>query len=196
MAEDYSSILEGVYGADPLQSWLPSIPLGSHEVMLTAMKIKKSKKEMGNIVEGDFSIVLSDTLKVGVEHGWSWMINAPGYQGTYAKQRLQAFFKTAVECLGETPTDQLVRETGASLFAPSQSGRGLRFKINVTHAVNNKTGMPLFRKDGVTPVGNADWRPIAQTLEQLASQRATLDGKTVVATEETGTKKFAGLKKA
>lgn len=167
---EYDAIFEGIENAKPISTWTKNLAVGTHTVALAKYRIKKSDKEMGNIVEADFVVLESTAHEQGEKRGWAWFIDAPGWTGKYNTSRAKDFLKEMGKCIGDSrPT----KDIGADFVSKKQNGRGTQIKVVVT-PVFNDDGSPKLRKNG-EPVTNAEWTAIPQSLEDVAEMRSQLD---------------------
>lgn len=162
---DLDNVFSGVQNAKALGSFTPNLVNGDHTVLVKRFNVKESQKGKGKIVEADFHIVDSTTDTVGSTKGWPWFIGAGGFQGEYAMSRLKDFMEAVQKCIGDTGP---ISETGKLLAGPQQAGRGLMLKCSV---FNGKA-----KKDGNGYYQEIKWTAVPQTLEDIAKNRAKLDG--------------------
>lgn len=163
---DYNAIFMGISAAKPINNYAARIPVGQHRVMLKRYAVKPSQQGNGIIVEADF--VLSST---GETRGWAWFPTSAGWAGAYEQGRSKEFLEACAACIGDKRDVALV---GPDLAGPQQKGRGLILQCEVTAQVDAATGAPKTNKKG-QPLLNIVWKPVQQTLEQLAANRAKLD---------------------
>lgn len=168
---EFDAIFEGIENAKPISTWAKNLGIGTHTVVLTGYRVKKSEKEFGNIVEADFVVLESTTHTENEERGWAWFIDAPGWTGKYNQARAKDFLKEAGKCIGD---ERSTKEIGADFVSKKQAGRGLQMKVVITGVLGDD-GQPRLRKNG-DQITNAEWTAIPQTLADVAELRAQLDG--------------------
>lgn len=171
MSNDLDAIFEGIDSAKPISTWTKNLQPGTHVVVLTEYRRKKSDKEMGNIIEADFIVLESDVHDEGETRGWAWFIDAPGWTGKYNKYRAKDFLQQMGACIGD---ERDTKAIGADFVSKEQKGRGTKIKVVVTPVMDDN-GEPRRRKNGEV-IANAEWIPIEQTLDEVQEMRAQLEG--------------------
>ncbi len=161
---DYDSVLKGVNEANAGGSRLESLPVGTHNLVLKGMSVGVSKKDGNTRVEGEFLVAESTSAKANETLGWVWFTGSKGFAGAYAKTALKEFLAAGGECIGDARDPESI---GADFLCPAQKARGLNICAVIKHSHKKD-------KDG-KPYLEISWKPVTQTLEQVAATRAELD---------------------
>lgn len=168
---DYSSIFTGIAKSKPMGGgYSPRLGLGHHKLALKSYKVKDSTKGQGQFLEAEFVVLESNTHEPGDTRGWVWFINAPGPWGpAYEQDRAKKFLEAVGACVGD---DSPVEVIGANLAGPDQAGKGLIIEVEITPQGGKSAGKVNSRGE---PYTNAFWKPVKQTIEELAASRAELE---------------------
>lgn len=171
MSGDYSNIFKGIGAAKSMGGgYAPRLGLGHHRLALKSYKVKDSTKGQGQFLEAEFVVVQSNTHEQGESRGWVWFINAPGPWGpAYEQDRAKKFLEAVGASLG---VDAPVENIGADLAGPDQAGVGLIIDVDIMPQGGKSAGKLNARGE---PYTNAFWKPVKQSLEDLAASRAELE---------------------
>lgn len=168
--QDYSNIFRGIASAKSMGGgYAERLGIGTHKVALKSYKVKDSTKGMGQFLEAEFVVLESTTHKAGESRGWVWFINAKDWSGAYEQDRAKKFLEAVGACVGD---DSPVEVIGANLAGPDQAGKGLVLEVTVAPQGGKNAGKTNSKGELYT---NIYWRPVSQTLEDLASQRAEIE---------------------
>lgn len=179
--QDYSNIFTGIAKAKSMGGggYAERLGVGRHRVALKSYKVKESSKGGGNFLEAEFVILESTSHDAGETRGWVWFINAAGpWAPAYEQDRAKKFLEAVGACVGD---DSPVEVIGANLAGPNQAGKGLILEVSVTPQTGKNAGKTNSRGE---PYTNIYWKPVAQTLEQLAEQRAEIEAMDGAAAQE------------
>ncbi len=170
--QDYSNIFTGIAKAKSMGGggYAERLGIGRHRVALKSYKVKESTKGAGNFLEAEFVVLESNTHEAGESRGWVWFINAAGpWAPAYEQDRAKKFLEAVGACVGD---DSPVEVIGGNLAGPAQAGKGLILEVTVSPQTGKNAGKTNARGE---PYTNIYWKPVAQTLEQLAEQRAEIE---------------------
>lgn len=186
---DYSNIFGKIGAAKPMGGgFAQRLGLGTHRLALKSYKVKDSTKGQGQFLEAEFVVVKSSTHPTGETRGWVWFINAPGaWAGAYEQARAKAFLETVGACIGDESPVEVI---GAGLAGPNQGGKGLVIEVEITPQGGKNAGKLNQRGE---PYTNATWKPVKQTLEELAASRVEIDNIVVEAPATQPVKTGLGL---
>lgn len=169
---DYSNIFQKIGSAKPMGTgYAQRLGLGRHKLALKSYKVKQSSKGGGEFLEAEFLVIDSTTHQPGETRGWVWFINASGPWGAaYEQDRAKKFLEAVGQCVGD---DSPVEVIGANLAGPNQAGRGIVIEVEIAPQGGKNAGKVNQRGE---PYTNSFWKPVKQSLEDLAASRAELDG--------------------
>lgn len=168
--QDYSNIFKGIASAKSMGGgYADRLGLGNHKVALKSFKVKDSTKGQGQFLEAEFVILESTTIPAGQTRGWAWFINADGWSKAYEQDRAKKFLEAVGACVGD---DSPVEVIGGNLAGPDQAGKGLILEVSVVPQTGKNAGKTNAKGE---PYTNIYWRPVPQTLEDLASQRVEVE---------------------
>lgn len=168
---DYSGLWATVGRAKSMGGgYAPKLEIGNHRLALKNLKVKDSTKGLGQYVEAEFVVVESTVHAQGESRGWVWFINASGqFAAAYEQDRLKKFCEAAGACLGDNSPPEVI---GAALAGPDQNGMGLIIDCSVQPQTGKNAGKTNSRGELYT---NIYWKPVKQSLEDLAASRAELE---------------------
>ena len=179
--QDYSNIFTGIAKAKSMGGggYAERLGIGTHRVALKSYKVKESTKGAGQFLEAEFVILESDTHRAGDTKGWVWFINAAGpWAPAYEQDRAKKFLEAVGACVGD---DSPVEVIGGNLAGPNQAGKGLILEVTISP----QTGKNAHKRNARgEPYTNIYWKPVAQTLDELASQREQVEAMEVATVEE------------
>lgn len=167
---EYDQIFAGIETSKPINNFASRLGVGRHRVVMTRYAVKESQKGLGKIIEADFQILESSKEPVGETRGWAWFPNQGGLPGQYAQARAKEFIEVVKASIGD---QNPVGAVGGALASKEQHGRGLVLDVEI-QIPTNPDGSPKLSKAG-SPVSNAFWSPVTQTLGDIAAMRAKLD---------------------
>jgi hypothetical protein len=169
---NYSNVFSSIARAKSMGGggYAERLGIGTHRVALKSYKVKDSNKGMGQFLEAEFVIINSNTHQAGETRGWVWFINAPGqFSAAYEQDRAKKFLEAVAASVGDnSPVDEI----GGNLAGPNQAGKGLMLDVTVAPQGGKNAGKTNAKGELYT---NIYWKPIEQTLEQLASQREEIE---------------------
>ncbi len=189
---DYSNIFSGIAKSKSMGGgYAQRLGMGHHRLAIKSYKVKDSTKGTGQFIEAEFVVVQSTTHEQGETRGWVWFINAQGQWGAaYEQDRAKKFLEAVGACVGD---DSPVDVIGANLAGPDQAGRGLIIEVDITPQGGKNAGKLNQRGE---PYTNSFWKPVTQSIDDIAASRAELDSlepKTPVQTTQTPAPKGLGL---
>lgn len=169
---DYSNIFGSIARAKSMGGggYAERLGLGNHRVALKSYKVKESTKGGGSFLEAEFVILASNTYKPGETRGWVWFINASGqWAAAYEQDRAKKFLEAVGQCVGD---DSPVEVIGGNLAGPNQAGKGLILDVTISPQTGKNAGKTNSKGE---PYTNIYWKPIEQSLEDLARQREEIE---------------------
>lgn len=171
MSGDYSNIFRTIGSAKSMGTgYAQRLGLGKHKLALKSYKVKDSSKGGGQFLEAEFLVLESTTHEQGETRGWVWFINAAGPWGAaYEQDRAKKFLEAVGACVGD---DSPVEVIGANLAGANQAGRGLIIEVDIVPQGGKNAGKVNQRGE---PYTNSFWKPVKQSLEDLAASRAEID---------------------
>lgn len=171
MGNDYSNIFGPIGRAKSMGGgFAQRLGIGSHKLVLKSYKVKDSAKGQGSFLEAEFLVVNSSVHEAGESRGWVWFINAPGqWAAAYEQDRAKKFIETIGACVGDNSPVEVL---GAALAGPDQAGTGIIVDVEIAPQGGKNAGKTNGRGE---PYTNAYWRPVSQTLEEVAAQRAEVE---------------------
>jgi hypothetical protein len=169
---DYNNIFKTIGSAKSMGGgYAPRLGLGHHRLALKSYRVKDSTKGQGQFLEAEFVVINSTTHEQGESRGWVWFINAPGPWGpAYEQDRAKKFLEAVGACVGDESSVDVI---GANLAGADQAGRGLVIEVDITPQGGKSAGKVNSRGE---PYTNAFWKPVKQTIDDIAASRAELDG--------------------
>jgi hypothetical protein len=170
--KDYSNIFTGIAKAKSMGTggYAERLGIGTHRVALKSYKVKESTKGQGNFLEAEFVVLSSNTHKEGETRGWVWFINAAGpWAPAYEQDRAKKFLEAVGACVGD---DSPVEVIGGNLAGPDQAGKGLILEVTISPQGGKNAGKMNSKGE---PYTNIYWKPVPQTLDQLAEQREMIE---------------------
>lgn len=172
MGNDYSHIFGKVGSAKSMGGgFAPRLGLGNHRLALKSYKVKESTKGMGQFLEAEFIVVKSTTHNPGETRGWVWFVNAPGaFAAAYEQDRAKKFIEAVGACVGDTSAVEVL---GGALAGQDQAGVGILIDVSINPQGGKNAGKMNARGELYT---NAIWAPVTQSLEEVAAQRAEIEG--------------------
>lgn len=170
--QDYSNIFTGIAKSKSMGGggYAQRLGLGNHRVALKSYKVKESSKGGGQFLEAEFVVLSSSSHEAGETRGWVWFINAAGpWAPAYEQDRAKKFLEAVAACVGD---DSPVEVVGGNLAGPSQAGKGLILDVTISPQTGKNAGKLNAKGE---PYTNIYWKPVAQTLEDLARQREEIE---------------------
>lgn len=164
---EFDKLFDDIMHAKPVGNYLPRLPVGRHLLAIKRYNGKNTDRGMGVILEADFVVLQSNTLKPGDLRGNPWFPQAPGEQGNYESARVVEFLAAVGGGVGDPRSTKMI---GASLVDGTYVG--VQILAEVTAALE---------KDGVTqkrskkknePMFNISWGSVPnQTQETVSAVR-------------------------
>lgn len=211
----FGNLFTGVKKAKKGSNYKPRLPMGQHTVLLKKYGPKATSKEDsavgGHFIESSWLIAATNSTdpKEGCKEGdtrdWPWFIQAPSWQGSFARQNAQQCIEAIMKSIDlaelprnvdgfvlnpvtgqvcvdndpESPTykQPLKEHDVASIGELASDGffRGIQLGCSVEPSFNKKEKKFRVDKEG-KPYGDAAWKPVlGQTLASIAEMRAGLD---------------------
>lgn len=169
------AVLAKVFGkinkAKPISSFLPRLPVGNHRLGITRYAVKENQEKTGNILECDFVVLQSSTLKRGERFGWAWWPDAPGkYAGQYEEARAKEFLVVVGKSIGD---DRTPEEIGIELAGIDQPGVGISVDVTVSNQVA-RNGTPKTNDKG-EQYTSALWKAVSQDGDAINATRELIE---------------------
>lgn len=172
MSNEVDQIMDSIATAKNPGGFADKLAVGRHaKLILKRYILKPSQKNEGMFIEAEFIVEESTVHQRGETRGWAWFVQKPSFNGEAERGRNRIFVEAVKASLGD---DRDVKAINSDMISPSQKGRGLQIACEVTQ-LTNPDGSPKLSKGKQNPIFNANWRPVLQTLGDLANYRSRLD---------------------
>ena len=164
---DFDALFDQIMHAKPVGNFLPRLPVGRHHLAIKRYNGKQSEMGQGVILEADFVVMQSSTLKQGELRGWAWFPHSPGLAGQYESARVMEYLSAVGAGVGDQSPAKVV---GGRLVDGTYVG--VQIIADVTPSLEKDGVTPKLSKKTRQPMFNISWTAVpGQTQETVAQTR-------------------------